>query len=234
MSNFTQILIIFTGELPSQIMIETIIVDDHALFRLGMQTALAAEGSDIHIAGEADSGEELFALLGSVAPDVVLLDIILPGMQGIEVARRLKAERPEIKILAVSAENSAATVQAMLDAGVEGFISKRRGAPGEIAAAIRSVAAGFEYFGSDIADIIYKIYVAKKHTAEVTGEFTAQERCIIELCREGLPSKLIADRLCVSPRTVENHQNNIFKKLGIGSTLEMVRYAIANGIICAY
>jgi DNA-binding NarL/FixJ family response regulator len=217
-------------------MIETVIVDDHALFRLGMKAALAAEGSGIHIAGEAESGEELFALLANaeVAPDVILLDIILPGMPGVEVARRLKAERPGIKILAVSAENSAATVQAMLDAGVEGFISKRRGEPGEIAAAIRSVAAGFEYFGSDIAEIIYKIYVAQKHTAEVTGEFTAQERRIIELCRQGLPSKLIADRLCVSPRTVENHKNNIFKKLGIGSTLEMVRYAMVNGIICAY
>ncbi len=212
-------------------MIETIIVDDHALFRLGIKAALGAAHADIRIAGEADCGAELFRLLETVAPGVILLDIVLPDMTGVEIARRLKVERPEIKILAVSAENTAGTVQAMLDAGIDGFISKRGGGADEIAQAIRSVAQGFEYFGSDIAAIIYKIYVAKKRTAEVTPEFTEQERRIIELCREGLPSKLIADRLCISPRTVDNHKNNIFRKLGINSTVEMVRYALKHGII---
>ena len=213
-------------------MIKTIIVDDHALFRLGIKAALGAAHSDICIVGEAGCGVELFRLLETAPiPDVILLDIILPDMTGVEIARRLKAGRPEIKILAVSAENTANTVQAMLDAGIEGFISKRGGGADEIAQAIRSVAQGFEYFGSDIAAIIYKIYVAKKRTAEVTPEFTERERSIIELCRDGLPGKLIADRLSISPRTVENHKNNIFKKLGIGSTLEMVRYALKHGII---
>jgi DNA-binding NarL/FixJ family response regulator len=212
-------------------MISTILVDDHALFRLGLKTALAAAHADIRIAGEAESGAALFALLETTSPDLILLDILLPDMTGVEIARRLKTERPEIKILAISAENSAATIASMLDIGIEGFISKRRGGADEIAGAIRSVASGMEYFGSDIAAIIYKIYVAKRRTAEVAPEFTEREREIIELCRRGLQSKQIAERFSISPRTVENHKNNIFKKLGINSTVEMVRYALKNGII---
>ena len=212
-------------------MINTILVDDHSLFRLGIRAALDSAHDDIYIMGEADCAATLFAMLETASPDVLLLDILLPDMTGVEIARRLKAERPEIKILAISSENSAATVRAMLEIGIDGFISKREGGANEIAHAIRSVALGLEYFGSDISDIIYKIYVSKKCTSEVTPEFSEQERRIIELCREGLPSKLIADRLCISPRTVDNHKNTIFRKLGINSTLEMVNYAIKTGII---
>ncbi len=211
-------------------MIETIITDDHALFRMGIRAALNSTG-DIHIAGEAASGEELFALLETVTPDVILLDILLPDTSGVDIARRLKAERPEIKILAVSAENGDQTVRSMVEIGIEGFISKAHGGPEEIARAIRAVASGEEYFGGDISGIIYKIYVAKKDSGDATPEFTEQERRIIEMSREGLPGKLIADRLCISPRTVDNHKRAIFRKLGINSTLEMVDYALRNGII---
>ena len=90
---------------------------------------------------------------------------------------------------------------------------------------------GCEYFGKDISEIIYRIYVSKKGTTQVSQEFTEQEKRIIELCHEGLPGKLIADRLCISLRTVDNHKNHIFRKLGISNTMEMVRYALKNGII---
>jgi len=161
----------------------------------------------------------------------VLLDIILPDMSGIEIARRLKTERPKLKILAVSAENSTPVVQEMLDIGIDGFISKRHGGIDTFAEAVRSIMQGVDYFGKDISEIIYRIYVAKKKTVEVSGEFTPQEKRIIELCREGLPGKLIADRLEISLRTVNNHKNHIFRKLGITNTMEMVQYALKNGII---
>ena len=212
-------------------MITVILVDDHELFRLGVRAAIASRHPDICITGEAESGEELFRLLESTAADILLLDIILPDMSGIEIARRLKKERPELKILAISSENTAAVTQALLDVGINGFISKRMSGVDDLANAIRSIMSGFEYFGKDISDIIYRIYVSKKKTAEATAEFTEQEKKIIELCRDGLPSKQIADRLCISPRTVENHKNNIFRKLGINSTVEMVQYAMKNGII---
>ena len=212
-------------------MINAILVDDHALFRLGVKSAIMSSHADICIVGEADSGAALFRLLETTVPDIILLDILLPDMTGIDIARRLKKERPEIHILAISAENTTDVVQAMLDIGIDGFISKRQGGADEIAQAIRTIMSGFEYFGNDISTIIYKIYVSKKRSAKVTTEFTAREREIIELCRDGLLSKQIADRLCISPRTVDNHKNNIFRKLGINSTLEMVQYALKHGII---
>lgn len=212
-------------------MINAILVDDHALFRLGVKSAINSSHSDIHIIGEADSGNALFRLLETTTPDIILLDILLPDTTGVEIARRLREERPTLKILAISAENTSEVVQAMLDIGIEGFISKRQGGVDEIAEAIRTIMNGFEYFGSDISAIIYKIYVSKKRTAEVTPEFTEREKEIIQLCRDGLLGKEIAARLHISPRTVDNHKNNIFKKLGINSTLEMVQYALKNGII---
>ena len=212
-------------------MITAILVDDHELFRLGVKTAIESHYPDICIAGEAESGEAFFRLLETTAADIVLLDIILPDMSGVEIARRLKKEHPALKILAISSENTAAVTEALLDLGIDGFISKRMSGIDDLVNAVRSIMSGFEYFGKDISDIIYRIYVSKKKTAEATAEFTEQERKIIELCRDGLPSKHIADLLCISPRTVDNHKNNIFRKLGINSTVEMVQYAMKNGII---
>ena len=212
-------------------MINVILVDDHELFRLGVKTAIETRHVDLRIVGEAESGAELFALLDVVAADILLLDIVLPDMSGVEIARRIKSERPEIKILAISAENAASVVQAMLEVGIEGFISKRHGGVDTFADAVRSIMQGVEYFGKDISEIIYRIYVSKKKTAEVVSEFTQQEKRIIELCREGLPGKLIAERLNISLRTVDNHKGNIFRKLGINNTMEMVQYALKNGII---
>ncbi|MDR1764179.1 MAG: response regulator transcription factor [Dysgonamonadaceae bacterium] len=209
--------------------IKVIIVDDHALFRLGLKGALADSG--ITVAGEADSGEALFNLLETMKADVVLLDIVLPDMSGIEIARRLTAKYPKLRILAISAENNAPTVKALMEIGINGFISKRAGGIDEIANAIRSIMDGEEYFGKDIAEIIYEIYVAKKNSSEKIPEFTDREKEIIDLCRKGLYSRQIAEKLFISPRTVDSHKTNIFRKLGIDSTVEMVEYALKHGII---
>ena len=212
-------------------MINVIIVDDHELFRLGIRTAIESHHPDLRIVGEAESGAELFSLLKSVAPDIVLLDITLPDMSGIDIARRLKSEHPHIKIVAISAENALPVVQSMLEIGIEGFISKRHGGVDIFAEAVHSVMLGMDFWGKDIAEVMYRIYVSKKRTTEVTAEFTTREKRIIELCREGLPAKLIADRLEISVRTVNNHKNHIFRKIGITNTVEMVQYALKNGII---
>lgn len=220
----------FAGRTNKQ-MIQVILVDDHALFRLGVKCALTNEHTDIAIAGEADCAAALFHLLETVTPDIILLDILLPDMSGTAIAQQLKRQHPAIKILAISAENTAEVIKEMLDIGIEGFISKRRGGVEEIAQAIRTIMQGYDYFGSDISAIIYKIYVSKKQNAELSPEFTNREREIIELCRQGLLSKQIAERLCISSRTVDNHKNNIFRKLGINSSMEMVQYALKHGII---
>ncbi|MDR0207256.1 MAG: response regulator transcription factor [Bacteroidales bacterium] len=211
-------------------MLKVVLVEDHELFRLGVKTALASH-PDINIVGEVESGVELFHLLKICTPDLILLDILLPDMSGIEIARRLKNEKPDIKILILSAENSILVIKDLLSIGVNGFITKKLSNIDILADAIRSIINGFEYLGKDISDIIYRVYVSKRKTTEVSKEFTGQERRIIEFCRDGLQSKEIANILKLSPRTIENHKCNIFRKLGINNTVEMIQYAIKNGII---
>lgn len=213
------------------VMIRVILVDDHDLYRLGVKTAINQACTDIVCLGEADSGHSLYQVLQTTEADLVLLDIILPDISGVDIARHLKQVYPELKILTISAENSQDTVQAMLEVGVNGFISKGMGGVATLIEAIRTVMSGIDYFGSDIAGIISQIYLDKKKTTQLSDEFTAQEKRIIELCQQGLSAKLIADKLCISPRTVDNHKNNIFRKLGINSSLEMVQYALQKGII---
>jgi len=213
-------------------MIKVILVDDQSYVRNGVKMSIETRHPDLCVVGLAASGEEFFELLKTVEADIVLLDIVMPGgMDGVEVARRLKTEYPELKILAFSAESSEHKIKAMLETGIDGFIGKLTAGEDELADAMRSIMQGGNYFGRDIAQMMYNVYISKKKTTEVTPEFTEQEKRIIELCREGLPGKLVADRLCISLSTVNNHKNSIFRKLGIYSTAELVKYAMEAGII---
>ena len=215
-------------------MIRIIIVDDHKLTRLTLAFAFESNFSDIEVAGEVDSGEALFAMLPTTPVDLILLDVMLPGMGGIEAARRLRSDYPDLKILAFSADSSAEKLEAILEAGIQGFISKQYGDVAELAEAIRTVMGGMEYFGSDVASLIYNIYMSKKKTTKATPEFSPREREIIKLCGEGLICKEIASRLQISPNTVITHKERIFRKLGINNTMEMVKYALKKGIIQAH
>jgi len=211
--------------------INVIIVDDHEFFRLGIRTAIENHHPDITIVGEAKCGAEFFALLKTATVELVLLDILLPDMSGVEIARRLKAEYPEVKILVLSCETSISTVKQLLDIGIEGFISKFDNSMDTFADAIRSVVQGLEYYGKDISCIISQIYLASKKTMQVTAEFSEQEKRIIECCHEGLSGKQIANRISISYKTMEWHKANIFRKLNIHSTVELVRFATTHGII---
>lgn len=212
-------------------MIRVIIVDDHELFRLGLKTVIENNHTDISIVGDVSTGEELFDLLKIVKADLILLDIILPDMKGMDVARKIKHDYPDLKILTISAENRKMTIRSMIDIGIDGFISKRLGGVDVLSEAIRTVASGMEYYGRDISEILSRIYISKKNSMEVDDIFTKQEKRIIELSHEGLTAKQIAKRLNISPRTVDKHKNNIFRNLGINSTVEMIQYAMKKGII---
>ena len=212
-------------------MIQVVIVDDHNLFRKGLKTTFKYEHTDLCLAGEAETGEELFRVLATTPADIVLLDVNLPDIPGADVAVRLRRDYPDLKILAVSAENTSETINAMIEAGIDGFISKQKGDFDELSEAIRTVMSGSEFFGRDVAAILFGVYVSKKKTTVVTDEFTDREREIIELCRDGLIVKEIAARLNVSVNTVMTHKKRIFSKLGINNTMEMVNYALKRGII---
>jgi two-component system response regulator NreC len=211
--------------------IRVIIVDDHTLFRMGMVAIFHTNHPDIRIVAEAEDGKKLFTLLPFTPVDIVLLDINLPDMNGVDIAHRLRREYSAVKILAISAENDSATIEAMINAGIDGFISKQNSKAEELSEAIRTVMRGLEYFGRDISSIIFGVYLSKKKTAAVSNEFTGRERDIINLSREGLLCKEIAERLDISINTVNTHKKRIFQKLGINTTLEMVQYALKKGII---
>jgi DNA-binding NarL/FixJ family response regulator len=211
-------------------MIRIILVDDHNMFRMTLKMALS-DIPDFQIMGDAESGSTFFTLLKTTPCDIVLLDINLPDMNGIEISCRLRKEYPAVKILAISCESDKEIVQSMLNNGIEGFVSKQIGGVHDIVNAVRSIMNGYEYFGNDISKIIYQIYVAKKEDEEIISEFTDREKEIIKLCRDGLIAKEIADKLNISINTVRNHKTNIFQKLNINNTVEMVQYALKNKII---
>ena len=211
--------------------IKIIIVDDHRLFRMGLKAIISAGHPDILVAGEAGCGKELFEILPTTPADMVLLDINLPDMSGVEIASCLRYHYPNIKILAVSAEDAIETIQSMVEAGIDGFVSKQKGDPDELINAIRTVAEGLDYYGRDVAPFIYGVYVSKKKTTDITAEFTDREREVIIACREGLLCKEIADRMGISINTINTYKKRIFQKLGINTTVEIVQYATKKGIV---
>jgi DNA-binding NarL/FixJ family response regulator len=213
-------------------MTKIIIVDDHALVRFGIKSELERNGSDFCVVGEAANGKRFFELLATTHADLVLLDIMLPDISGVEIARRLRNDFPEVKILIISSDVSLQNISQLLELDIDGFLSKQQSVGDDLAEAIRSITDGTKFFGKDVLAIMYDVYVSKTNsTAEPTIEFTERELDIINLSHACLKSREIADKLCISPRTVETHKTNIFKKMGINNNTEMVQYAVRNGII---
>ncbi len=207
--------------------IRIIIVEDHYLFRAGITSVLSSVKDKYDVVGEASSVAEFDALHEKTDADLLLLDIRLPDGNGIDIARKLSEEKSSLKILVLSAENDPSTITNLLDAGINGFISKN--APSqELFTAIDYIMEDGDYFGKDISKLIRDIRVAKKSAKE---PFTDRENEIIALCSEGLTAKEIAEKMHINVATVNTHKNNIFKKLGINNSVELVIYAIKTGII---
>ncbi|MDO4703276.1 response regulator transcription factor [Tannerella sp.] len=209
--------------------VKIITVDDHPLIRSGIRLTLLSRKDRYEVVGEAGSGKELFTLLKSgIIPDVILLDIIMPEMSGIEVVKMLHREYPEIAILMLSSESNRNTIFELVKIGIDGYISKNY-TDYELFQAIDNVMNGFEYFGRDIAKIIYEIRVSKNKLSD--SIFTQRELEIIDLCGKGFSTKEIAEQLFLSARTVSNHKQHIFSKMGINNQYEMIKYAMEKGLI---
>lgn len=202
------------------------IVDDHPLFMIGTRMAMMPF-YDLNLIRTFSSGKSFLESMPEFMPEAVLLDIIMPEMNGLQVAQRLKDEYPDVKILILSAETDEDTVLKAMEIGVDGFISKAS-QPEEIYNAIETILAGADYFGCDIALILRKITENKKLQDDM---FSARELEIIRYCADGMMSKEIAEKLCISARTVEGHKLNIFRKMGISNTAELIKYSIKNGIV---
>ena len=206
--------------------IRILLVDDHPLMLMGIRSMLEGKPG-IEVVGTAGNGVEALEKAAALKPDVMMLDIVMPGMDGIELARRMRAEMPDIALLVLSSDTSLVTLEPLLNIGIDGFLPKTSDASSMLDA-IRSVAEGYEYFGTDIARLIESISLAKKAS---DGLFTPRELDVIRLSCKGLQYKEIAGRLGIKYLTVVTIKNNIFRKLGINNTVELVIYAVRKELI---
>ena len=204
------------------------ILDDHELIRVGLCATL--QGLPHTVTINTGNADDFFnKLLEGVPCDLVLLDIIMPGTTGIEVAQRLRAEYPDVKIIIVSVDTKEYIVTRLMQIGIDGFVSKN-GPLEEVKAAIASVEEGVPYYGRDLAVLVRDIVDARLDKKS-SALLTKRELEIIEACCSGMLGKEIAEKFHISLRAVNSHKTNIFNKLGLSSSVEMVRFALEHGVI---
>jgi DNA-binding NarL/FixJ family response regulator len=209
--------------------ITVLLADDHALVREGTRRLLEAE-SDLRVVAEAGDGEEAVRRTEEQRPNVVIMDIAMPGMSGIEATRRIKARLPAVAILALTAYDDEQYVLALLDAGAAGFLLKDvRGE--ELVSAIRAVHRGESVLQPRIAQRALLRAVSRRSAIPSTAPLSEREMEVLREAAHGLPNKDIARRLNLSVRTVHTHLGNAFAKLGVGSRTEAVLLALRRGWI---
>lgn len=212
--------------------IRLLLVDDHAVVRSGLRMLLASE-ADVEIVGEAGSGSEAVSAAGSERPNVILMDIGLPDMTGIEAARLIKSKFPNVAIVALTIHEDEEYFFKMLEAGASGYVPKRA-APEELLTAIRAAASGEVYLYPSLAKLLVKDYLSQEREQEnkpTLDGLTDREQEVLSLLADGATNDAIAASLVISPKTVERHRENIMHKLNLHSRAELVRYAIRKGII---
>lgn len=211
-----------------------LLVDDHAVVRSGLRMLLSAE-SDVEIVGEASTAAQAIEEAGVVKPDVILMDIGLPDLSGIDATREIKKRFPAISIVALTIHEDEEYFFKMLEAGASGYVPKRA-APEELLIAIRAAAAGEVYLYPSLAKLLVKDYLTQEHPADEKANLdglTDREHEVLTYLAEGANNERIASALVISPKTVERHRENIMRKLNMHSRAELVRYAIRKGIIKA-
>ncbi len=211
-----------------------LLVDDHAVVRSGLRMLLGSE-SDVEIVGEASTAAEAIEAASSVNPDVILMDIGLPDLSGIDATREIKKRFPKVSVVALTIHEDEEYFFKMLEAGASGYVPKRA-APEELLTAIRAAATGEVYLYPSLAKLLVKDFLAQEHPADEKSNLdglTDREREVLTFLAEGASNEEIARSLVISPKTVERHRENIMRKLNLHSRAELVRYAIRKGIIKA-
>jgi two-component system response regulator NreC len=211
-------------------MIKIIVADDHKIVRQGLRTLLAAE-PDMEVVAEADNGRVTLRLVQEHQPQVVIMDITMPDLNGIEATKQILAESPQIKIIALSMHSDSLFVLNMLKAGASGYLLKDC-ALEELVKAIRTVVAQKTYLSPGVSDIVIKDFVCgwSVPNSSAFSVLTTREREVLQLMAEGKTTNQIAYRLCLSVKTVEAHRKQTMNKLGIHSVAELTKYAIRQGL----
>jgi two-component system, NarL family, response regulator NreC len=211
-------------------MIKVVLADDHQIVRHGLRSLLSAE-PDIKVVGEADNGRTVVRLVQELSPQVVIMDISMPDLNGIEATRQIVAESSGVKVIALSMHSDSLFVLNMFKAGASGYLLKDC-ALEELVKAVRTVMNRKVYLSPGISDIVIKDFVIGWSSADASAYsiLTAREREVLQLMAEGKNTNQIAESLCVSVKTVEAHRKQMMNKLDIHSVAELTKYAIRQGL----
>jgi DNA-binding NarL/FixJ family response regulator len=209
------------------------IVEDHTLLRAGLR-ALLSQDPDIEIVGEADNGRDAIRAIGSLVPHLVLMDLSMPGMNGIEAMQDIKRRNPETRVLVLTIHKTDEYIHESLRAGADGYILKDA-THDELRVAIRSVLNGKTYLSPDISGKVIHGYLgtgkADNNVGSTWDTLTHREREVLKLVAEGHPNRYIAGYLSLSIKTVEKHRSNLMKKLNLHNASTLTHYAIEKGLV---
>lgn len=214
-------------------MVTIILAEDHVIVRKGIKLMLERE-ADFRLLGEASDGLEAVQLTEKLTPDVLLLDLMLPRLHGLEVVRQVRRDAPKTKVIILSMHSEEPYVMEALRYGASGYLLKDC-TPDELVKAIREVLAGRRYLSPALAERALAGYVTHPGETEedVYLTLTKRERLVLQLAAEGLTTAEIAKKLFISPRTVETHRANLMRKLNLHTQTDLVKFAIRKGIISA-
>jgi len=205
--------------------INVLLTDDHQLIIDGLKSLLKNQ-EYINVSAEANNGREALRILSFLPIDVVLMDIDMPVMNGIETIKEIKKQYPDVKVIILSMHNEAGMIKSLVDLGANGYMLKSC-SQDEVVSAIRKVAAGQSYFSPDVTMALLK----PAHPEQKTEILTERETEILKLIAAGFSNKEVGDKLFISHRTVDTHRTNLMKKLGVSNIAGLISFAIKNGII---
>jgi two-component system, NarL family, nitrate/nitrite response regulator NarL len=209
--------------------IKVLLVDDHPVVRKGLHSCLANR-ENLKIVGEACNGAEALQKVKELDPDVVLMDINMPGMDGLEVTEALRKDSPRTRVLVLSVHDTRDYVMRIIKAGARGYVLKDA-PPDELISAIETINAGDAYFSPSVARLALNQYVAESDSNSPLTRLSEREREVLVEIAEGKSNKEIASRLNIGVRTVETHRERIMRKLEIHSVAGLTKFAIANGMV---
>ncbi|MHC4479887.1 MAG: response regulator [Planctomycetota bacterium] len=210
--------------------IRVLLADDHTIVRKGL-TALLEDLDGMEVVGEAGDGREALELARELAPDIVLMDVTMPNLNGVEATRQIAEAVPGAKVIALSIHSDRQFIQEMLRAGAAAYVRKGSSVR-ELSAAIRSVVQGHTYLCPEATDVVTEDYVRQLPSGQGRpySVLTAREREVLQLLAEGMSGKSIAASLNISVKTVSTHRRNIMRKLGLNNVADLVKYAVREGL----
>ncbi|MCJ7838785.1 MAG: response regulator transcription factor [Burkholderiales bacterium] len=209
-----------------------VLVEDHTLLRVGLR-ALLAQDPDLEVVGEAANGRDALRIIADLSPDLAIMDLTMPGMNGVEAISQIKRRCPQVRILVLTLHRADEYIHESLKAGADGYILKDA-THDELRVAVRSVLNGKTYLSPDISNKVVSVYLGggKSNGLSLAWEsVTHRERQVLKLVAEGRANKFIAEYLCLSVKTVEKHRSNLMRKLDLHNASMLTSFAIGKGLL---